>query len=180
MQPPSLATLSPDPLPIGDRAWLELLHAECAWALSTAGVDTLVLKGPSLGEWLYPEGRDSADVDLLVRPRQWDRGIRDLGDSGLRAHVRRREPGRGRCPLRGFAARGPDAGAAQRRPAPLLPGHRPRPSGRLRPAVVSSGRRFASRRGRVAPGSILAGAHRRRCMRRVGPTPRRPRTWRAR
>ena len=58
---------------VSNRSWLELLHAEACWALADRGIDALVIKGPSIGEWLYPEGdRESADVDLLLRPSQWD------------------------------------------------------------------------------------------------------------
>ena len=58
---------------VSNRLWLELLHAEVCWALAAADLDVLVIKGPSIAEWLYPEGdRESADVDLLLRPSQWD------------------------------------------------------------------------------------------------------------
>lgn len=58
---------------VGNRLWLELLHAEVCWALTDRGLEVLVIKGPSIGDWLYPEGaRESADVDLLLRPSQWD------------------------------------------------------------------------------------------------------------
>ena len=64
---------------ISNRAWIELLHAEVCWALNRAGVDALVIKGPSIGEWLYPEGRpESADVDVLVRPGHCDAAVEAL------------------------------------------------------------------------------------------------------
>lgn len=61
---------------VSNRAWIELLHAETCWALERGGVDALVVKGPSLMDWLYPDGgRESADVDLLVRPEHWRRAV---------------------------------------------------------------------------------------------------------
>lgn len=58
---------------VSNRLWLELLHAEVCWALADRGIEVLVIKGPSISEWLYPDGeRESADVDLLLRPSQWD------------------------------------------------------------------------------------------------------------
>jgi hypothetical protein len=50
-------------------AWSALAHARAAYLLRRNGIDALVLKGPSIAEWLYPEGRTSADCDLLVSPR---------------------------------------------------------------------------------------------------------------
>ena len=58
---------------VSNRAWLELLHAEVCWALANQDIAILVIKGPATSTWLYPEGeRESADVDLLLRPSQWD------------------------------------------------------------------------------------------------------------
>jgi hypothetical protein len=71
---------------VGDRAWLELLHAEACWLLAGAGVDALVIKGPSTTRWLYPDHwRTSVDVDLLVRPAQWDAAVATLGERGFRS-----------------------------------------------------------------------------------------------
>ena len=48
------------------------------------GVDALVIKGPSIGEWLYPEDdRESADVDLLLRPSQWNLARETLESRGF-------------------------------------------------------------------------------------------------
>jgi Uncharacterised nucleotidyltransferase len=70
---------------VSNRAWIELLHAEVCWVLAGAGVDALVIKGPSIAQWLYPEGgRESADVDLLVRPAHWDRAVEVLTERGFR------------------------------------------------------------------------------------------------
>jgi hypothetical protein len=51
-----------------ESAWSELAHARAVHVLRTAGVDALVLKGPAVAAWLYPEGRTSGDCDLLVAP----------------------------------------------------------------------------------------------------------------
>lgn len=70
--------------PVSNRAWIELLHAEACWALEQAGVDVLVVKGPTLMDWLYPEGgRESADVDLLVRPEHWAGAVQVLTGRGF-------------------------------------------------------------------------------------------------
>jgi hypothetical protein len=69
---------------VGDRAWLELLHAEACWLLARAGVNALVIKGPSTTRWLYPDDwRTSVDVDLLVAPAQWDTAVAALGERGF-------------------------------------------------------------------------------------------------
>ena len=69
---------------VSNAAWIELLHAEVCWVLAGAGVDALVIKGPSITDWLYPEGgRESVDVDLLVRPSHWDRAVTALTARGF-------------------------------------------------------------------------------------------------
>jgi hypothetical protein len=66
-------------LSVSNKLWLELLHAEVCWSLADRGVDVLIIKGPSTGDWLYPEGdRESADVDVLLRPSQWDAAVAAL------------------------------------------------------------------------------------------------------
>src|SRR4051794_20289823 len=55
----------------GEAMWamaLEAVAAEVVLALEDAGVDSLLLKGPPLAEWLYedPGARPYVDVDLLV------------------------------------------------------------------------------------------------------------------
>jgi hypothetical protein len=69
---------------VSNRPWLELLHAEVCWALDALDVDALVIKGPSISEWLYPEGeRESTDVDLMLRPSQWDAATSILEGRGF-------------------------------------------------------------------------------------------------
>jgi hypothetical protein len=48
--------------------WAALAHARASYVLARAGVDALVIKGPTIASWLYPDGRESGDVDLLVAP----------------------------------------------------------------------------------------------------------------
>lgn len=48
---------------------IDQVTAEVVGALAGAGIDSLLLKGPSLAAWLYPEGgRSYVDTDLLVPP----------------------------------------------------------------------------------------------------------------
>lgn len=48
---------------------IDQVTAEVVGALVGAGIDSLLLKGPSLADWLYPEGgRSYVDTDLLVAP----------------------------------------------------------------------------------------------------------------
>ena len=69
---------------VSNAAWIELLHAEVCWHLDRADVDALVIKGPSIADWLYPdEERPSADVDLLVRPSHWRTAIDVLHKLGF-------------------------------------------------------------------------------------------------
>jgi hypothetical protein len=51
-----------------------------------AGVQTLLLKGASIGRWLYPDGeqRTYGDADLLVSPENFDHAERLLRQSGFR------------------------------------------------------------------------------------------------
>ena len=71
---------------VSNRLWLELLHAEVCWTLGSQGIDALVIKGPSISQWLYPEGdRESADVDLLLRPSHWDAAVSALEGLGFEA-----------------------------------------------------------------------------------------------
>jgi Uncharacterised nucleotidyltransferase len=64
---------------------LDLVAAEVADALDKADVRCIVLRGPSLTGWLYPEkgGRNYIDVDLLVAPRDFDTAERILAGLGF-------------------------------------------------------------------------------------------------
>jgi hypothetical protein len=51
----------------GAQPEIDALTAEVAGALNSDGIETLVLKGPVLAKWLYPEEvRAYSDSDLLV------------------------------------------------------------------------------------------------------------------
>lgn len=65
----------------GMNAWSALHHARAIHILGTAGIDALVIKGPSLA-WLYPEGRASADADILVAPSTYDSACDALTAAG--------------------------------------------------------------------------------------------------
>src|SRR4051812_29312217 len=65
--------------------WLDLAHAEAAWVLRAGGVDALVIKGPTLTTWLYPDNaRNYGDVDILVDPTQHPHAAALLADRGYR------------------------------------------------------------------------------------------------
>lgn len=66
------------------RAWTELLHAEVAYLLRTAGIDVLHIKGPTVALWLYEEGeRAWGDVDVLVAPSRLQEALEVLAARGL-------------------------------------------------------------------------------------------------
>ena len=66
------------------RAWTELLHAEVAYLLRTAGIDVLHIKGPTVAMWLYGDGeRPWGDVDVLVAPSRLQEAIAVLAERGL-------------------------------------------------------------------------------------------------
>jgi hypothetical protein len=70
--------------PVSQRAWSELLHAEVAYILRTAGVPTLHIKGPTVVRWLYDEDeRPWGDVDILVAPSRMDDALAALATAGF-------------------------------------------------------------------------------------------------
>jgi hypothetical protein len=68
------------------RVCQRLLSESCAadTALAGAGVEHLFLKGLLLGQRLYGDGsrRHQFDVDVLVRPADFERGLAALADAG--------------------------------------------------------------------------------------------------
>jgi hypothetical protein len=65
-------------------AWTELLHAEVAYLLRTAGIDVLHVKGPTVAQWLYDDdARAPGDVDVLVSPGQMDVALDVLRRAGF-------------------------------------------------------------------------------------------------
>ena len=77
--------MNPDQPPRpSSRAWTELLHAEVAYLLRTAGIDVLHIKGPTVARWLYDDDeREWGDVDILVAPSQLQDALAVLADRGL-------------------------------------------------------------------------------------------------
>jgi hypothetical protein len=67
---------------------IDRLAAEIAAAFATAGIETLVLKGPVLAAWLYPgEVRPYGDADLLVAPDDWAGAVATLRRLGFSDHL---------------------------------------------------------------------------------------------
>jgi hypothetical protein len=63
---------------------IDQLSVEIAGAFATEDIQSLVLKGPVLAEWLYPgELRPYEDSDLMVSPRDWDRAVGVLRNRGF-------------------------------------------------------------------------------------------------
>jgi hypothetical protein len=63
---------------------IDRLTAKIAGAFAAEGIETLVLKGPVLAEWLYPgEVRPYGDSDLMVAPEDWARAVRLLERLGF-------------------------------------------------------------------------------------------------
>lgn len=77
--------MHPEELPRpSSRAWTELLHAEVAYLLRTAGIPVLHIKGPTVALWLYDEDeRPWGDVDILVAPSRSEEALAVLAERGL-------------------------------------------------------------------------------------------------
>lgn len=71
----------------------DAVAAETTAALTSAGIRSLVLKGPAVIRWLYPEVTDrySVDVDLLVSPDDVDRAEVVLEGLGFMADEPKRD-----------------------------------------------------------------------------------------
>ncbi len=63
----------------------EAVIAEIVPSLRAAGIEPMLIKGPVTIALLYddPNGRDSDDIDLLVRPADFDRALEVLGRHGF-------------------------------------------------------------------------------------------------
>lgn len=65
---------------------VDAVTAELVEALKRAGIRTIVLKGPSVARWLYPEGgRTYEDTDLLLDPSSVPEAERVLKELGFEA-----------------------------------------------------------------------------------------------
>jgi hypothetical protein len=63
---------------------IDRVAAEIAGAFADAGIESLVLKGPVLAQWLYPdEVRPYGDADLMVAPDNWLEAVRTLTQLGF-------------------------------------------------------------------------------------------------
>jgi len=55
---------------------IDQFTAEIVGTFAEEGIESLVLKGPALAEWLYPgEVRPYSDTDLMVAPGDWDQAV---------------------------------------------------------------------------------------------------------
>jgi Uncharacterised nucleotidyltransferase len=55
---------------------IDRLTAETAETFAVEGIESLVLKGPALAAWLYPdEVRPYGDSDIMVAPSDWQRAV---------------------------------------------------------------------------------------------------------
>jgi hypothetical protein len=67
---------------------IDRLAAEIVTAFAVAGIESLVLKGPVLAQWLYPgEVRAYGDADLMVAPGDWKRAVALLNGMGFSDHL---------------------------------------------------------------------------------------------
>lgn len=67
---------------------IDRLTAEIAGTFAAEGIETLILKGPVLAEWLYPgEVRPYGDSDLMVAPSNWEAAVRILRGLGFSDHL---------------------------------------------------------------------------------------------
>jgi hypothetical protein len=67
---------------------IDRLTAEIAGEFRAEGIDTIVLKGPVLANWLYPgEVRPYGDSDLMVSPADWERAVATLRRLGFASHL---------------------------------------------------------------------------------------------
>lgn len=65
---------------------LDRATAQASEHLRTAGIPTLLLKGPAVSRWLYPDEsvRPYDDADLLAPPQDYERAQDVLGEIGFR------------------------------------------------------------------------------------------------
>src|ERR1700733_12035032 len=63
---------------------VDLVTAEVADLFDAAGIDCILLKGPVIADWLYPDAiRGYGDSDLLVAPLDWERAVALLTNHGF-------------------------------------------------------------------------------------------------
>ena len=69
----------------GSQLFIDVVSVEAVAALEKGGVRSILLKGPSLARWLYPEptSRSYSDCDLLVSVGELEGAASVLGDLGF-------------------------------------------------------------------------------------------------
>ena len=66
---------------------IDRLTAEVTGALTDAGIEHLLMKGPVIARWLYPDVvRPYWDSDILVARRDWEQSVAVLQDLGFSAY----------------------------------------------------------------------------------------------
>jgi hypothetical protein len=74
--------------PVVRKLMIDQLTVEIVGAFVAEGIETLVLKGPVLAEWLYAgEIRTYVDSDLMVAPKNWARAAQLLEQRQFRSWV---------------------------------------------------------------------------------------------
>lgn len=67
---------------------VDRLAAEVTGVLDSAGIDSVLVKGPVIGEWLYEDGvRGYGDADLMISPKDWEEAIGLLLQNGFRDYL---------------------------------------------------------------------------------------------
>jgi hypothetical protein len=67
---------------------IDRLAADTAAIFEREGIQTLILKGPVLADWLYPgEVRPYGDADLLIAPDDWAAAVAVLNRHGFSDHL---------------------------------------------------------------------------------------------
>ena len=81
----SSSSIPPKMAAAGNQLALEVATGEVVSAMAASGVETIVLKGPSVARWLYerPWARVTSDCDLLVSSAELARAERVLGELGF-------------------------------------------------------------------------------------------------
>lgn len=76
---------------LGSIMRIDLTTVEVTRAFSSAGIRSILLKGPSIARWLYPskEARPYTDCDLLVAPSDVAAAERVLTELGFEPYVKR-------------------------------------------------------------------------------------------
>jgi hypothetical protein len=78
--------LDPRLLPVVRKLEMDSLTAEVVSVFQAEGIETLVLKGPVLADWLYPgEVRIYCDSDIMVAPKNRARAESLLEEMGFRS-----------------------------------------------------------------------------------------------